>query len=182
MIRYICFLFLSFVVTIYLPAQRNSQWAVPVETQKVNNLYLVDTGVYRAAQPDAAAFVELEQMGIREVLNLRYFCSNDKPATGTSLALHHVKMLAGNCDWDKVVKALQIIKERKGPIVIHCKHGADRTGLMVAMYRIIFQGWDKESAIAELENGGYDFHTIYANIPSFIRNVDIETMKKAVMQ
>ncbi len=175
-------LWLGFVISFHLSAQRNISWAIPIEAKAVNNLYLVDTGIYRAAQPNVAAFVELEQMGIKEVLNLRYFCSNDKQATNTGLTLHHVKMVAGNCDWDKVVKALRIIRNREGPIVIHCKHGADRTGLVIALYRIIFQGWDKERAIDELENGGYDFHSVYANIPSFIRNADIAVMKEAVMR
>ncbi len=182
MIRSTCFLLLGFIFTAGLFAQRNPDWATPVEAKAIFNLYMIDTGVYRCAQPDALGFAELEQIGIREVLNLRYLCSDNKPASATGLTLHHMKMMAGNCDWDKVVKSLRIIKDRKGPIVIHCKHGSDRTGLVCALYRIVFQGWSKEAAIDELENGGYDFHTIYANIPSFIRNLDVESLNKAVMQ
>ncbi len=176
------FLLLSFVFAFNLSAQRNPQWAVPVDAKIVENLFRIDSGVYRCAQPDAAAFSELKQMGVKEVLSLRFWHGNDKHAAGTGLTLHRVKMMAGNCDWDKVVEALRIIKDRKGPIVIHCKHGSDRTGLITAMYRIVFQEWSKEAAIEELENGGYGFHTIYANIPSFIRNADIEVLKKKVMQ
>ena len=163
-------------------AQRNSNWAVPMEAKTILNLYMVDTGVYRCAQPDAEAFAELEQLGIRSVINLRYLCSDDQPAKATGLTLHHVKMMASNSDWDKLVKTLRIIKNRQGPIVIHCKHGSDRTGLVLALYRIVFQGWSKEAAIDELKNGGYGFHTVYANIPSFIRNLDETALKKAVMQ
>lgn len=180
MMRYIGFLLLNFVLIADLSAQRNPDWAAPVEAKAVKNFFLIDAGVYRSGQPDAAAFAELEQTGIKEILNLRYLCSDDKQAHGTDLTLHHIKMMAGNCDWDKTVKALRIIKDRKGPIVIHCKHGSDRTGLVTALYRIVFQGWDKEKAIDELENGGYDFHTIYANIPSFIRNIDVAALKEAV--
>jgi protein tyrosine phosphatase len=176
------FFLLGFVFVACLQAQRNPNWANLVDTKSVSNLYLVDTGVYRCAQPDAAAFAELEQMGIREALNLRYLVSNDKPASATTLTLHQVKMVAANSDWDKLVRALRIIKNRKGPIVIHCKHGADRTGLIVALYRIVFQGWSKENAIDELENGGFNFHTVYANIPSFVRNMDVEALTMAVME
>ena len=182
MIRNVVILICSFVVATGLFAQRNPGWAVPVEAKTILNLYMVDTGVYRCAQPDVNAFAELEQMGIQSVLNLRYLCSDNKPASATGLTLLHVKMAASNCDWDKVVESLRIIKNRKGPIAIHCKHGSDRTGLVLALYRIVFQGWSKDAAIDELENGGYGFHTIYANIPSFIRNLDEAALKKAVIE
>ncbi len=66
-------------------------------------------------------------------------------------------------------------------ILIHCKHGADRTGLIVALYRIVFEGWDKISAIEELKNGGYGFHSIFINIPEYIEDIDIEQLKNSIM-
>ena len=45
----------------------------------------------------------------------------------------------------------------EGPVLVHCKHGADRTGCIVALYRIVFQSWSKEAAIDEMHNGGYGF-------------------------
>ena len=162
-------------------AQRNPAWAVSVETQSVHNLYMVDTGVYRCAQPDKTAFAELKIIGISEVLNLRYLRSDKRYAKTTDLTVHHVKMLAGKSDFDKLVKTLRIIKNRNGAIVIHCKHGADRTGLVLALYRIVFQDWNKQDAIDELENGNYNFHPVYGNIPEFIRNMDAELLKSAVM-
>jgi protein tyrosine phosphatase (PTP) superfamily phosphohydrolase (DUF442 family) len=182
MIRSICFLLLGLAFTAGLFAQRHPSWAVPVDAKAILNLHRIDTGVYRCAQPDEAAFSELEQMGVCEVLNLRYLCSDHKEVSSSALTLHHVKMLAANSDWDKLVKSLRIIKHREAAIVIHCKHGADRTGLVCALYRIVFQGWSKEAAIDELENGGYGFHTIYANIPAFIRTLNVDALKKAVAQ
>lgn len=182
MIKGSCVLLLGFVLTLGVFAQRNPNWAVRVDAKAVSNLYRIDTGVYRCAQPDVAAFAELEQTGILEVLNLRYLYGDRQPASATRLTLHQVRMVAANCDWDKVVKSLRIIKNRKGPIVIHCKHGADRTGLVCALYRIVFQGWSREAAIDELVNGAYNFHPVYANITSFIRNIDVASLKKAVLQ
>ena len=39
----------------------------------------------------------------------------------------------------------------KRPVFVHCKHGADRTGTMVAFYRILFEGWSKDEAIREMK-------------------------------
>lgn len=163
-------------------AQRKDTWAQPVESKYIENFYKIDDGVYRSGQPTAEAFKEMEQMGIKEILNLRNFHSDKDEAKGTNLKLNRVAMNAHDSDWDELVEAMRIIKNRKGPIVIHCWHGSDRTGLTVALYRILFQNWPKEEALDELENGGYGYHTIYGNIKTFIRNFDVEEFKKEVMK
>ncbi|MDR0447659.1 MAG: tyrosine-protein phosphatase [Treponema sp.] len=173
------FIAVLFVFSLY--AQRNIQWASPVESSHVKNFYKIDEGVYRSAQPNTKAFAELEKMGISEILNLRYYFSDRNPARNSSLILHQVKMHAGNSKWEELVKALRIIKNRKGPIVIHCWHGSDRTGIVCALYRLVFQDWTKEEAIDELENGGYGYHSgVYSNIKTFIQNVDVATLKNAL--
>ena len=63
------------------------------------------------------------------------------------------------------------------PLLVHCQHGADRTGTMCAMYRIVKQGWSADEAIKELEEGGYGFHSMWINIPRFIRKA-AEELKK----
>jgi len=165
-----------------LSAQRNSKWATPVKSTYVENFYKVDNGVFRSGQPSRQAFREMEQLGIKEVLNLRNYHNDNDEAEGTNLVLHRVAMSASSSEWDKLVKALQIINNRKGPIVIHCWHGSDRTGLIVALYRIVFQRWTKEDALNELENGGYGYHAIYGNIKTFIRNLAIEDFRNEVMR
>lgn len=163
-------------------AQQNKQWATPVESKHIENFYRVDDGVYRSGQPTAAAFREMEQLGIKEVLNLRNYHSDKDEAEGTNIKLHRVAMTAHSSEWDKLVEALRIIKNRKEPIVIHCWHGSDRTGLVVALYRLVFQGWTKEEALYELENGGFGYHKVYGNIKTFIRNMDVEAFKNDVLQ
>jgi len=54
-----------------------------------------------------------------------------------------------------------------------CQQGADRSGVVIAAYRVVIQDWTKDEAIAELKKGGYGFHWYYLNIPAFIRNMDV---------
>jgi protein tyrosine/serine phosphatase len=160
--------------------QRPANWAQPVEAAELQNFYRLDDKVYRSAQPDRKGFEAAYTLGIRNVLNLRNYHSDDSKAKGVGLKLFRVKMEAGEFGTDTVVKALRIIKESEGPILIHCWHGSDRTGAVSALYRIVFQGWSKEDAVAELKNGGYGYHSIYSNIPQFIRDADIDGIKKRV--
>jgi protein tyrosine/serine phosphatase len=67
-----------------------------------------------------------------------------------------------------------------GPYLIHCQHGADRTGLMSAMYRILEQGWSVDDALAELTGGGYGYHAVWKNILRYVRSADVEGLRAAI--
>ena len=135
---------------------------------------------YRSAQPDKKGFQELKRLGIRNVLSLRDHHADERDAKGLGLSLSRVKMEAGEISDEQVVESLRIIRTAKGPIVIHCWHGSDRTGLISAMYRILYQNWSKEEAIEELMKGGYGYHSLYRNIPEYIRKVNTESIRQRV--
>jgi len=158
---------------------RPAEWATPVQSQHLKNFYRLDEKVYRSAQPDRRGFQELKALGIVNVLSFRDHHADDKEAKGLGLALHRVKMEAGEIKDEQVAGALRIIRTAKGPVLIHCWHGSDRTGLVSALYRILYQNWSKEEAIEELMKGGYGYHSLYRNIPEYIRKVNIEGLRRA---
>jgi len=162
-------------------APRPDRWAKPVTAEYVRNLYQLDENVYRSAQPTRKGFQELQARGIRNVLSLRDHHSDEEEAQDTVISLYRVKMEAGDITDEKVIEALRIIKKAEGPILIHCWHGSDRTGLISALYRIVFQDWSKKDAIDELTRGGYGYHSVYSNIPGYIEKADIEGIRKQVM-
>jgi protein tyrosine/serine phosphatase len=159
---------------------RPAEWATPAPSVALKNFYRLDEKVYRSAQPDRKGFEELKRLGIRNVLNFRDHHNDDREAKGLGLTLYRVEMEAGEIRDEQVVEALRIIRTAKGPIVIHCWHGSDRTGLVSAMYRILYQNWSKEEAIEELMKGGYGYHSLYRNIPEYIRKVNTESIRQSV--
>ena len=77
------------------------------------------------------------------------------------------------------VAFLQIVADpNRAPLLVHCQHGADRTGLMSALYRVAVQGWTKEEALREMTEGGFGFHKIWKNLPVWLERLDIEAIKK----
>lgn len=156
---------------------RPERWARPVVSEVLGNWHQVDGRVYRSAQPDAAAMAAVENAGIKRVLNLRQFHDDEDEAEGTQLRLYHVPFNAAAIKDEYVVAALKIIRASDQPILIHCWHGSDRTGTIVAMYRIVEQGWSKQAAIDELRNGGYGYHSIYGNIIEYLEAVDVERVR-----
>lgn len=173
---------LLFICLISLYSQEYQVEKIDLPNSKLANLYRIDEGVYRSEQPDKDDCKALEAYGITEVLNLRNRHSDVDEALGTSLILHRLKMKAHRVKEEQLIDALQIIHRRKGPIVIHCHHGSDRTGAVCAMYRIVFQGVSKEEAIREMKEGGFGFHRIYKNIVRTIRNADVERIRREVLQ
>jgi protein tyrosine phosphatase (PTP) superfamily phosphohydrolase (DUF442 family) len=153
--------------------------AEPVECPGVGNLYRVAPNLYRSAQPEAKGFAHLaHDLGIRTVVNLRDDLADstlDLPR-GLGLRLVQIKISSLNIPQghgELLYQALRAIRagERRGPVLVHCERGSDRTGTVIALYRIIYQGWRATDAIVEMEQGPYDFNRLYALIPDFLGNV-----------
>ncbi len=162
-------------------AERPSTWAQPVKDATVKNLHRVTPQLYRSAQPDAAGMRELEKLGVRTVIDLRDLNSDVRAARGTGLRLVRVKMDAWHIEDEDIARALAVLRRKgQGPFLVHCHHGSDRTGVVCAMYRIVEQRWSREDAIRELTEGGFGFHAIWANIPRYLRNADVEKIRRQV--
>lgn len=177
--RRLCILLISLMTFSCLasPAdavQRPEDWAESINPR--NNLYQVTSSLYRSEQPKRFSVTELENLNIRTVINLRDWHKDDKVLGKTGIRLIHVPIKTWNIHDQQIAQALiEIDKGRQyGKVLVHCQHGADRTGLVIAMYRIIYQHWPLEKAKLEMKQGGYGFHPIWKNIDHFftIKHVD----------
>jgi protein tyrosine/serine phosphatase len=162
-------------------APRNPRWAEPVTLEGVPNLHRITPMLYRSQQPSALGMQNLEKLGIRTVINLRAFNSDAQLVRGTTLRTERVKILTWDIDDQHVVDVMRMLKDSaNGPFLIHCQHGADRTGLMSAMYRILEQGWSPDEALEELSAGGYGYHAMWKNILRYVRSADVDKLRAAV--
>jgi len=158
-----------------------SRWAAPIEKPGLPNLHQVSDDLYRGAQPTAEGFRELQRMGIKTIVNLRSMHSDRDELGDLPLAYREIPMGAWHPEQEDVIEFLRIVTDpEQRPVFVHCQHGADRTGVIVASYRIIVQGWSKDEAIAEMMKGGFGFHWIWINLPRFIRNLDVETISHEI--
>jgi len=159
---------------------RPQTWAKPVKDTEIGNFYKVTNGIYRGDRPTADDLKELQKLGIKTLLDLEYFHTDRYTITEskTNFKFLHIRMNPWDIDDEDIISALDILTDKNNyPIYVHCKHGSDRTGVVIAMYRIVIQGWNKEDAIEEMKGGGYGFHLIWENIPEYIRKVDANKIK-----
>ena len=80
---------------------------------------------------------------------------------------------------EDAVRFLKLLTDRnRAPFYFYCHLGADRTGVMCAVYRIVIQGWTKDEAIAEMTQGGFGFHAVFPNLVHYLRKLDVEKLKR----
>ena len=96
----------------------------------------------------------------------------------TNLQLFNVNIITKKINEQNIYEALKTINLAPKPILVHCKHGADRTGAVIAFYRMVYQYWSADKAIEELIKGGHHFHKQYKNIIALIKNTDIYKLKR----
>jgi protein tyrosine/serine phosphatase len=162
---------------------RPSAWAHQMKnTCNVPNFYKINDNLYRSAQPTEVGMAELREIvGIKTIINLRTLHSDSDEIGSTGLLNERLHVKAWHIEDEDVIKVMRILSHKEnGPFLIHCQHGSDRTGVMCAMYRILYQEWTKEEAIDEMVNGGYGFHPLWDNIIKYIQEADIGKLQKGI--
>ena len=174
-----CCLLVAVALADETPTNRPASWAQAIMLDGVPNLHQVSTNLYRSAQPTAQGMQNLKQKGIETVVNLRSFHSDRDEIGKTGLGYEHIYMKAWHPERKEAVRFLQIVTNpKRTPVLVHCLHGSDRTGTMCALYRIAVQGWSKEEAIREMTKGGFGFHAVFENLPEWIQELDVDSLRR----
>lgn len=128
-------------------------------TDRIPNFGEVTAHLYRSAQPDGPALEALARRGVKTIINLQLPADVD-PAEEVFARAHGIQYLplplAGFSapTEEQIARALDLIERSPGPVLVHCQHGADRTGTVIARYRIERQGWSVAEAMAEAKRYG----------------------------
>ena len=173
---------------------RPANWATAVAgVEGLGNLFQVSPELYRSRQPSADALKNIlaqhpfaqGAQPIRTVIALRVSDGGDGAVFGKSDAVHYewLKFSPFRPTDEDVLKFLRIVTDKASqPVLVHCAQGSDRTGMMVAIYRIVVQGWSKDDALKEMIDGGYGFHSFWQDLVRYVRNLDVDALKTRLAQ
>src|SRR4030095_6173188 len=138
------------------------------------NFQQVNDKLYRGGQPKTGGLQRLKQLGVKAVINLR---DDDDRARNEGVEVQS----AGLRDFNITVpsfgqpadsavdQALALIEAADNqPVFVHCHRGADRTGVIIAIYRIEQDGWTSEQAKAEAKRFGLGFWQV--SLKNYIRD------------
>jgi tyrosine-protein phosphatase SIW14 len=124
------------------------------------NFHQVNAELYRGAQPMAGGLQTLKEIGIKTIINLRHDAAQTRTEADEALRLglryYSVPMPDLRLPRDEIIQqVLGIINTRENhPVFVHCHHGNDRTGTIIACYRISRDGWTATKAREEAEKMG----------------------------
>ncbi len=154
-----------------------------VEAEGLSNTWRLTSDLYRGAQPEADGFRELQRLGVNTVINLRQFHSDRDEMKDAKLEdefdYAHIRIATWSPSEAQVLEFLKIaVDPKRRPVFVHCMHGADRTGMMIAAYRIVVEGWSKDEAIAEMTVGGFGYHSMWTGLPELLRELDVESLRQ----
>lgn len=130
------------------------------------NFGMVNPSLFRGAQPELDELWRFKDAGIVSVINFR---DSAKDIQKERRKCQELGLRFFSLPWsgrhrqikeELVTEFLRIISDPENlPAFVHCKRGAERTGTLVAIYRIKFHGWTAEQAYIEMR--AYDFRNIF---------------------
>lgn len=138
------------VICSVLPARARG---LPVQ-EGILNYGKISERLYRGAQPDATGIQSLKRLGVKMIVNLRMagdgWTEEAAQAQANGILYTNFPMHgAARPSEEQVRQILALCETFSGPVFIHCQHGCDRTGTVVACYRIQHDHWSSEQALRE---------------------------------
>jgi tyrosine-protein phosphatase SIW14 len=140
----------------------------------LRNVGRVAPGIYRGAQPEPGGYATLKAMGVRTVINLR--ARHGERAAVETAGMRSIEIpfsITDRVDTDTARRVVDLMADpARQPLFVHCAQGRDRTGVVVAVYRMEQDGWTPAAAEAEME--AYGFHDIWVHLREFVRHYRVE--------
>lgn len=155
--------------------------------KKDANLFRVDDKLYRSEQLIAEDKQAILDANIKSMINLRFFKRHSDAkvfADNPSIQLINLPLLTWRIRATDLARALFLIEQNQkhGAVLVHCYHGADRTGIVIAMYRIIQQNWTIEQAKQEMQEGGFGYHSIWKNLDKLLNQNTVQEVREHLSQ
>jgi protein tyrosine phosphatase (PTP) superfamily phosphohydrolase (DUF442 family) len=126
----------------------------------IKNFHQLNENVYRGAQPTDEGFQYLAKIGVKTVIDLREADERSQAEEGvvTAAGMKYVNVpMTGLTPptEQEITKILGILEDDSaGAVFVHCQRGADRTGAVIAAYRIDHDHWDNARALSEAKADG----------------------------
>ena len=127
---------------------------------KIKNFGQMDENYFRGGQPKKDQYVQLKDLGITTIIDLRNDPEDYEKTTAESLGMKYINIPMDDAEYPSDATIDQFLKEindpANGKMYVHCKGGKHRAGVTGAVYRMEKYGWDYDQAFAEMERFKFD--------------------------
>jgi uncharacterized protein (TIGR01244 family) len=134
-------------------------WPAHIEAAGIPNFHQVNERVYRGGQPEVEGWQTLASMGVKTVIDLRRedehsTADEARAVTAAGMKYVNVPMKGVVSPSDAQIAKVLALLDSQDPVFVHCRRGADRTGTVIACYRIAHDHWDRKQAFQEAKSFG----------------------------
>jgi len=145
------------ITAVFIAAALPWSWALAAEDPKIlPNFQIVNDNVLRGGQPTDEGISRLAQRGVKTIIDLRLASEHSIPhekelveSNGMQFVSVPIRGMAAPTA-EQLYGVLRILNDSKQwPVFVHCRRGADRTGTILACYRISHDNWNNQKALAE---------------------------------
>ena len=158
--------------TLSTPAKRISIPGIP-------NAGKINEHLYRGAQPRLDELSELRKLGVTTVIDLRAesaHTAEEERSRVEAMGMRFQYIPIGgfsNPSNSDLIRFFEVIRDSPTETVfVHCEFGRDRTGVMIAAYRIAFEHWSSDQALMEMMQFGFN-SAWHPSMMTFVRNLPI---------
>ena len=151
------------------------------EAAGVPNFHRVNEQVYRGGQPSDIGWASLAKLGIRKVVDLRLAGEHSIAAESKAVeavGMEYVSEPLAKLHAPTNVAILRILARLESNpderVFVHCHRGADRTGTVIACYRITHDHWSNQKALQEARS--YGMSALELGMKHFIQNFHIASL------
>lgn len=151
----------GFLLALAFAFETSAQTAETAKVENLPNLVKVHERLYRGGRPTELGIKQLKSMGVKTIVNIENsedaVTEDKKFAAAHGLRFISVPFATWETPQDENVDyVLKTLQDRSlGPIYLHCKHGRDRTGMIMGLYRVFADGWDPKTAYQEMKDRGF---------------------------
>ena len=143
--------------------------------EALGNLHTVEPGFLRSAQPNKEGYALLSKMGVKTILNLKDKLSAEREREEVrkyGMSVESVAMSGFSTPtFEQMDRALTVLKTAPRPLLVHCAHGKDRTGFVVASYEVVEKQAKIEDAVQEAKDAGCCF-VMFKDLAAFLREYE----------
>jgi len=163
-----------------------AQVAKPVQQPGLPRFGTVTSHLYRGGQPENRGFAELKGLGIDLVVNLR----NEPDEIARERAVVEAQGLRyASIPWrgkenpkpEQVAEFLALLRANSDKkVFVHCERGSERTGVMIACFRMSTERWTPEQALAEMAAFGFRRFG-FSHLKRFVREFPTLLMRDPIL-
>lgn len=145
--------------------------------EDIPNFHKVDQALYRGGQPKENGYAELKALGIKTIISFREgnkaALKEKEIAQSMGINFYNIPLSVYKKPEDSQAVAFLdiVLTEENQPVFVHCSNGRDRTGTMIAMYKVTARGWTIKNAYKEARSLGFFPYRGEAELKNFIHQL-----------